>query len=759
MSVQVVANLVDESILTNLPFLPENLGSAWRNAQNIFVPSGSYGQIWSLMTAESSTPPVFIYDITSSNGDLRFKGSIGDDSNDGGKYKGYGIYAANLDKILLTTTSTIYAFSSSVISAQSDGFLAPLGGAMELSLISYSCSFRVNNNGEGVTNIGFAAVPNMFTYTPSASIGYYSVFSYATSSNGDAISVSRINTPLSASIATLSSSGQNISGAANLYPLGFFMSTFNSYSPTNEIYVDLTTPLTSSFGIPLDKILKGIYAGNTLTNFGQSVTYTGTYNSDLNRIYVTVGFASGEIGIVELNNNTTPPTVISVVTSSGILSIYRSDITYNNINKDFIILTGTSTLSSQYKIIDASSTLNTSKFTSPKSTVTLTGSPPIASAGQMLAISNSYYQSLPIRGNNSPLTTPFSSSLYFLNRIQSNSLGYNVTSQSFAKSYESPEQWSYGTFGLAHATSSNINKIITADRSNVGPIDNPDTYDENLTTTFARAGYIYSLDLTTLTTSSFFTPYTTQLNGTNASTSVTVSGSTEIGYKLNTRNLVLAYDAGSEDSFPPPPNTNIYDLSGNLNNTVLPNNVTYSSISSSFYFTSSLVHTGIPFASSELSNASFATFEMIAKLNNPAFSGGTFNTLYGFYAYVLIQAGNTINFGNFSGRYIYPSSPSVYPGSNWFHIVAEMHISASDPVANNKMWLNGIPQALTSNFDPGDLPSCTFNGGIGKIADTTLNSTPIQQGYIPIFKIYKRVLSQQEITDNYNFYRTRYPIP
>lgn len=757
MSVQVVANLVDESILTNLPFLPENLGIAWRSAQNIFVPSGSYGQIWSLITAEESKPPVFIYDITSSNGDLRFKGSIGATSKDGGKYKGYGIYASNLDKILLTTTSTTYAFSSSVISAQSDGFLAPLGGATELSLISYSCSFRVNNNGEGVTNIGWAVVPNMFTYTPSASIGYYSVFSYATSSNGDAISISKINTPLSASIAALSSSGQNISGAANLYPLGFFMSTFDSNSPTNEIYVDLTTPLTSSFGVPLDKILKGTYTGNTLTNSGQSITYAGTYNSDLNRIYTTVGFASGEIGVVELNNNTSPPTVISVITSSGILSIYQSDITYNNINKDFIILTSASPLSSQYKIIDASSTLNTSKFTSPKSTITLSGYAAVV-VGQMLAISNSYYQSLPIRGYYSPLTTPFNSSLYFLNRIQSNSLGYNVTSQSFAKSYEDPQPASFYTFGMAHATSSNINKIITADRSNVGPIGNPDTYGENLTTTFARAGYIYSLDLTTLTTSSFFTPYITQLNGTNANTAVTVSGSTEIGYKLNTRNLILAYDAGSEDSFPPPPNTNIYDLSGNLNNTVLPNNVTYSSISSSFYFTSSLVHTGISFTSSELSNASFATFEMVAKLNN-AFVGGTFNTLYGFSTYVLIQAGGAINFGNFAGRYIYPvSSPPLTPG-NWFHMVAEMHISASDPVANNKMWINGIPQTLTSNMLPGDLPSLTFNGGIGKIADTTISYNPMQQGYVPIFKIYKRVLSQQEITDNYNFYRTRYPIP
>lgn len=729
MSVQVVANLVDESILTNLPFLPQNLGSAWRNAQNIFVPSGSYGQIWSLITAQSSTPPVFIYDITSSNGDLRFKGSIGATSTDGGKYKGYGIYASNLDKILLTTTSTIYAFSSSVISAQSDGFLAPLGGATELSLISYSCSFQ--NNVGGVTNIGFAAVPNMFTYTPSASIGYYSVFSYATSSNGDAISVSRINTPLSASIATLSSSGQNISGAANLYPLGFFMSTFNSNSPTNEIYVDLTTPLTSSFGVPLDKILKGTYTGNTLTNFGQSVTYAGTYNSDLNRIYTTVGFASGEIGVVELNNNTTPPTVISVITSSGISSNLRSDITYNNINKDFIILTSTSTLSTQYKIIDASSTLNTSKFTSPKSTITLAGSPPVASAGQMLAISNSYYQSLPIRGNSSPSTTPFSSSLYFLNRIQSNSLGYNVTSQSFAKSYESPEQWSYGTFGLAHATSSNINKIITADRSNVGPIGNPDTYGENLTTTFARAGYIYSLDLTTLTTSSFFTPYITQLNGDYANTSVIVSGSTDVGYKISIDNLTLYLDARNSNSYPGSGNI-WYDLTTGRNNvsTTLatydstnPANFNISGDTNFINFTSSA--TGVIFTIETVIKSQIPT--------DPYFPFLNFNNTF----YITFDLNNNIFYQ--TGDIVDASMYTEALTNEWQYFVFELRNNL--PPVNSKLYRNG--EELTQDIVGTGLVS--YNNSMQMAGGTGVSCS--------MFRTYNRALTQQEITNNYNYYK------
>ena len=729
MSVQVVANLVDESILTNLPFLPENLGVAWRSAQNIFVPSGSYGQIWSLITAEESKPPVFIYDITSSNGDLRFKGSIGATSTDGNKYKGYGIYASNLDKILLTTTSTIYAFSSSVISAQSDGFLAPLGGATELSLISYSCSFRVNNNGEGVTNIGYAVFPNMFTYTPSASIGYYSVFSWATSSNGDAISISKINTPLSASIAALSSSGQNISGAANLCPLGFFMSTFDSNSPTNEIYVDLTTPLISSFGVPLDKILKGTYTGNTLTNSGQSIALAGTYNSDLNRIYTTVGFASGEIGVVELDNNTTPPTVISVITSSGILSIYQSDITYNNINKDFIILTSASPLSSQYKIIDASSTLNTSKFTSPKSTITLSGYAAVV-VGQMLAISNSYYQSLPIRGYYSPLTTPFSSSLYFLNRIQSNSLGYNVTSQSFAKSYEDPQPASFYTFGMAHATSSNINKIITADRSNVGPIGNPDTYGENLTTTFARAGYIYSLDLTTLTTSSFFTPYTTQLNGDYANTSVIVSGSTDVGYKINIDNLTLYLDARNSNSYPGSGNI-WYDLTTGRNNvsTTLatydstnPANFNISGDTNFINFTSSA--TGVIFTIETVIKSQILTDPYLIFLNNTFF-------------YITFDLNNNIFYQ--TGGIVNASMYTEALTNEWQYFVFELHNNL--PPVNSKLYRNG--EELTQDIVGTGLVN--YNNNMQMAGGTGVSCS--------MFRTYNRALTQQEITNNYNYYK------
>lgn len=238
--------------------------------------------------------------------------------------------------------------------------------------------------------------------------------------------------------------------------------------------------------------------------------------------------------------------------------------------------------------------------------------------------------------------------------------------------------------------------------------------------------------------------------------SVTVSGSTEVGYRLNTRNLLLAYDAGSDDSFPPPPNATIYDLSGNLNNTTLPATVTYENISSSFFFTSSIANSAIPFTASELSTANFATFEMIVKLEGTL--GGTVRTIYGFDPYSFYQSGGGWVFSTYNGSRFISVNSGV--SGDWFHIVTEMYSGSLDPNNNNKLWLNGVQQTLTGNMDSGDLPSLNFNNGIGRIGGPTFDNNQIRMhGYIPVFKIYKRALSQQEITENYNFYKSRYPIP
>lgn len=236
--------------------------------------------------------------------------------------------------------------------------------------------------------------------------------------------------------------------------------------------------------------------------------------------------------------------------------------------------------------------------------------------------------------------------------------------------------------------------------------------------------------------------------------SIKISGSTEVGYKLNTKNLILAYDAGSEDSYPPPPNISIYDLSGNYNSTSLPSTVTYENISSSFFFTASIANSAIPFVAPELGTTNFATFEMVAKITQ--FTGVGLVTLFGFNNYYCFAGGSTFNFGDLSGALMaYTSNVNI---DDWFHLVATMYETGSFPLINNKMWINSISKSIvTSNLT--DNANLNFSNGIGRIGlPNTDNSQIRMSGYIPVFKIYKRILSQQEITENYNFYKNRYPI-
>lgn len=239
--------------------------------------------------------------------------------------------------------------------------------------------------------------------------------------------------------------------------------------------------------------------------------------------------------------------------------------------------------------------------------------------------------------------------------------------------------------------------------------------------------------------------------------SVTVSGSTEVGYRLNTRNLILAYDAGSEDSFPPPPNNKVYDLSGNFNNTTLPADVTYDSVSSSFFFTSSLSNSNIPFTVSELSTATVITVEAVVKFTQNA----TFQIIYGFDRYSLLKNGSQLSFSTLNGDfYGYNINATT---DTWYYFAAEMYPTSSAPITNNKLWVNGSQGTLTtsSGYNP-LIANLTFNNGIGTIGnDAVLNiDGSNMNGYIPIFRVYRnKTLTQQELNDNYNFYKSRYPIP
>ena len=108
----------------------------------------------------------------------------------------------------------------------------------------------------------------------------------------------------------------------------------------------------------------------------------------------------------------------------------------------------------------------------------------------------------------------------------------------------------------------------------------------------------------------------------------------------------------------------------------------------------------------------------------------------------------------FSGLSVNGSQPVF---GVWYYFVFEMYIGAvGNGMLDNKMWLNGTQQNLIS-FGTPSLPNQNFNGGNGSISKyRRLN--PVDYNYngmndYSMFRVYNRTLSQQEITNNYNYYK------
>lgn len=98
----------------------------------------------------------------------------------------------------------------------------------------------------------------------------------------------------------------------------------------------------------------------------------------------------------------------------------------------------------------------------------------------------------------------------------------------------------------------------------------------------------------------------------------------------------------------------------------------------------------------------------------------------------------------------------------WTHYVFEMRSGVS--YTNNKIYINGVEQTYIQTSGVQSIPNTNFNGGYGKIGAwggslTTGGGTPYLGIFdLSVFKVYKRALTQTEITDGYNKYRRKYEI-
>jgi hypothetical protein len=216
-----------------------------------------------------------------------------------------------------------------------------------------------------------------------------------------------------------------------------------------------------------------------------------------------------------------------------------------------------------------------------------------------------------------------------------------------------------------------------------------------------------------------------------------------VGYNTNVNGLSLYLDARNPLSYPGSGET-WYDLSVGLNN-VSTRLATYNSTPpASFGITSSIANTPIiDFVSSPspplIEKFTIETVIKSTSLPNTnntflGFNYPTFAILFNNVGYILYWPGNI------------PQSAIADGGvvilNTWQYFVFELYIGKTP--SDCKLYKNGVPITLSPVSFPQGVVS--YNNGIGQIfGDTNVSCS--------VFKTYNRALTQQEITNNYNYYK------
>ena len=502
---QILGSYTSQSVLSNIPFII----STDRQSTVVYVPSGStYGQIWYLHRPfVTYYGAAHVYDITSSVGNLRYRGTIGSSASIG-RLQGHGVYRADISRLIAlgsdpnSSGETLLAYNPNTIGSQPLNFTASFNGAYELSLIDYSCSMQDTHGGiiSKVYSPGYAYNNNPLINISCATGDFTVVFGYATSSAGSSTPPLLFNTDLSTSINNLSASNLPLYDAAPNYPIGVFLTSCDSNTPSQTQYIDITTDLID-LAIPYNKIFSGSFNGSTLS-CSSNRSWLGSYNATTSRLYCLIDLINNNNlnAIIEYDCASWPPIPVSVYTSSAALTQFGSIVVEEETQTVIVRESG------QLKIYDARVTVD---WANPLQTITL----PL-SYRNILGYSSSYYvtnYTFPAGGSG---TGP--NSVLIVNRL-SESIGLFTHLSNSIQSYFTGSNSSYGNM-TSPAYASSINKIFTADRSNIANSNNTDTslISEDRINTFARAEIIYVIDTSSLAINVAHTPYSTSLsNGPN----------------------------------------------------------------------------------------------------------------------------------------------------------------------------------------------------------------------------------------------------
>lgn len=168
----------------------------------------------------------------------------------------------------------------------------------------------------------------------------------------------------------------------------------------------------------------------------------------------------------------------------------------------------------------------------------------------------------------------------------------------------------------------------------------------------------------------------------------------------------------------------------------------------SFFFDGTNDH--MPFNISGIGNT--ITVEIWANIRSFAL-GMPFG--FNFYDVFCYQGSLGFNTGN-SDQYGIPAAQITGLGvsSNWANYHFEMRSDVS--YTNNKIYINGVLQNLSSILSGELSANRTFNSGIGRISGWNANTNFAIPMNLSIFKMYNRSLTQAEIIRNYNATKTRF---
>ena len=221
---------------------------------------------------------------------------------------------------------------------------------------------------------------------------------------------------------------------------------------------------------------------------------------------------------------------------------------------------------------------------------------------------------------------------------------------------------------------------------------------------------------------------------------------------LSNSGLVLHLDAGNPLSYSGS-GTTWNDLSGNGSNVTL-NNTTYNSANGGFLvFNNSTSYADF---TANIGSTNVVTVEMWVKPISLLGSGGNGAMFFGFNYYDVWTSGGNIGYNTSTGdQYGIGSTQVDYLGivGGWRHLVFVMNASSK---TNNKIYVNGENQTMSYVSGTFSAANANFNSGAGRISGWRGDTSWKMNMNLANFKVYNRELSQQEITNNFNTFRTRF---